>query len=148
MMAAATEKRVGGTARQAPMVARATPASWTPSMRPLSALVTDISMAVSTVPSMGLTMKGIAAMPATVGIALATSAPTEASRCAAATATAGGVHDAADERSGPEHGGEHLPGEGVEGDDGTTLGFVVLICWFDEGGGTGQSEVAGFFLAI
>lgn len=60
----------------------------------------------------------------------------------------GGVHDAADERSGPEHGGEHLPGEGVEGDDGTTLGFVVLICWFDEGGGTGQSEVAGFFLAI
>ena len=85
-------------------------------------------------------------MPATVGIALANvGADGVASRCAAATATAGGVHDAADERSGPEHGGEHLPGEGVEGDDGTTLGFVVLICWFDEGGGTGQSEVAGVF---
>merc|ERR1719487_2236593 len=40
------------------------------------------------VPSMGLTLKGMAARPAAVGIALATSAPRAESRCAAATATA------------------------------------------------------------
>mmetsp|Transcript_4678 Transcript_4678/g.19242 ORF Transcript_4678/g.19242 Transcript_4678/m.19242 type:complete len:263 (-) Transcript_4678:47-835(-) len=45
----------------------------------------------------------------------------------------GGVHDAADEGSGPEHGGEHLPGEGVEGDDGTALGLLVLV-GLDAGG--------------
>ena len=66
------------------MTASATPASEAPSILPLSALDTDISMAVSMVPSMGFTMKGMAARPAAVGTALAHSAST----CAAARPSA------------------------------------------------------------
>ena len=43
-----------------------------------------------------------------------------------------GVHHAADEGTGPEHGGEHLPGEGVKGDDRAALGLLGLVCGFRE----------------
>ena len=75
MMAAATVKRVGGTTMHPPRMPMARGIS-PPESFPLSAGVTDFSIARSIVPSMGFTMKGIAARPAAVGIALAHSAST------------------------------------------------------------------------
>ena len=95
---------------------------------PLSALETDISMAVSMVPSMGLTMKGIAARPTTVGSALAMSPSMWPS---ARDCRRGGVHHAADDdERGPEHRlRNNTKGEGVERHDRTALQLLGLVCW-------------------
>ena len=123
-MVAATVKRVGGTAMHPAMTASATPASEAPSILPLSALDTGhlhggVDGAVD-----GLHDEGDGGETGGGGDSLG---PLGVD-VRGGEAERGGVHDAADEGTGPEHGGEHLPGEGVERDDGAALGLLGLVC--------------------
>ena len=129
-MAAATVKRVGGTTMHPPRMPMARGIS-PPESFPLSAGVTDFSIARSIVPSMGFTMKGIAARPAAVGIALAHSASTCATaRPSAVALTTQRMKGRARTRR------EYLPREGVEGDDGAALLLVLVVFgWLGGGGG-------------